>query len=201
MSRSRGWTFALESLIPVSRQLVSPALVGFAKSVSMPPKYNITSKESFARWEPTPTIQRYLTNHRLDKIYSFGLRNTCYKLEATAMWYPRQQKTPVWGLAVRHVQWATYLAELERLPMGNKAGWGDLVTTFLPEDGQMSAPAVVDGDGNQEKKTGKATHADEAVASSHHGIRLLGEKLIQISTVVSSATGGGVISSGLGWME
>lgn len=201
VGRSRGWTFALESLIPVSRELVSPALVGFAQNVSMPPKYDVTSKQNFVRWESTPTIQRYLTHHRIDKTYSFGLRDTCYKVEFTAMWYPRRKQTPVWGLAVRHVQWSTHLAELERLPIGNKADWGDVVATFLPEDGQMSSPAMVDSD-TKDKKS-ETGHADGDAASSHNGIRILGEKLMQISSVVSSVTdssgGGGISLSEVGW--
>lgn len=156
----------------------------------MKPKHKIDSKDGFARWDATPTIQRYLTNHRLDKLYSYGLQGTCYKLELTAMWYPRQQK-PVWGLAVRHVQWATHLAELERLPIGEKASWGNIVETFLPADGQMSVSTMVDVGGKGKKP--EAERDDEAASTSHIGIKLLSEKLLQISALVASvAADGGV---------
>jgi hypothetical protein len=182
LGESRGWHFALESLIPVSRKLVSPTLVGFAERVTMKPKYDPRSTESFAQWDMTPTIKKHLQNGRLDKIYSFGIQNTCYKAELTAMWYP-QQKLPVWGLAVRHTEWATHLAELERLPVGCQADWGHTLTRFLPDDGLMSNLSNDDDTGIEHLALN-----DMDEAPPRDGIRILIEKLMQLSEIVSSVT-------------
>ncbi|CAO2650383.1 Nn.00g016750.m01.CDS01 [Neocucurbitaria sp. VM-36] len=181
LGESRGWYFALGSLIPVSRKLVSPLLTGFAERVAMPPKYDVNSTESFAYWDRTPTVNKHLQYARLDKIYSFGIQKTSYKVELTAMWYPNQ-KMPVWGLAVRHTEWAIHLAELERLPVGSKASWGHAVSTFLPDDGLRCAS---EEEQDLEMKHVSLDNKDEMPL---HGIRILMEKLMQISEIVSSVT-------------
>jgi hypothetical protein len=193
LGESRGWHFALESLIPVSRKLVSPVLVGFAERVTMKPKYDARSTESFAQWDMTPTIKKHLQNGRLDKIYFFGIQNTCYKVELTAMWYPGQ-KLPVWGLAVRHTEWATHLAELERLPVGCQADWGHTLTKFLPDDGLMS-----NLDDNGDLGMEHLTLSDRNEAPPRDGIRILMEKLMQLSEIVSSVTTDQGVSASSGW--
>ncbi|KAF2856104.1 hypothetical protein T440DRAFT_494916 [Plenodomus tracheiphilus IPT5] len=192
LGESRGWSFALESLIPVQPQLVSAALTGFAKSVTMQPKYDVRSNNRFARWESTPTVKKHLVTYRMDKIYSFAIKETCYKVELTAMWYPMKQ-TPVWGLAVRHIEWATHLAELERLPVGDQARWGDTISTFLPDDGQMSS---AHGPVKKQVKLDRDEKQDEPPRT---GIRILVGRLMQISEIVSSVTAladGGVALQG-----
>jgi nicotinamidase-related amidase len=139
----------------------------------MKPKYDITSTESFAQWDITPTVKKHLEAARLDSIYCFSIRDTCYKAELTAMWYP-QQRMPVWGLAVRHSEWATHLAELERLPVGRQASWGDTMSTFFPDDGQ-SASCADDG----------------AEALTGNGLSILTDKLLKLSDIVSSVTAAG----------
>ncbi|KAI8941368.1 hypothetical protein NX059_002592 [Plenodomus lindquistii] len=175
LGESRGWSFALESLIPVPRQLVSPALLGFAKQVSMQKNYDVNSNELFARWDTTPTIKKHMFTYRVDRIYSFGIQKTCYKVEHAAMWYPGQE-IPVWGLSIRHMQWTTHLAELERLPVGDQADWGDNIATFFPDDGLMSSAEP--GLESNEKQN----------LSPRNGIRVLMEKILQVSEIVSSAT-------------
>ena len=156
----------------------------------MRPDHDISSTESFAEWDQTPTIKKYLRTGRLDVIYSFGIKNTCYKVEFTGMWYPGK-KLPVWGLAVRHPEWATHLAELERLPVGRKADWGHTVATFLPDDGQMSYAAAV-----EDKDFGMTNLnlGPNVEAPPRDGIRILMDKLLQLSAIVSSVsdTTGGV---------
>jgi hypothetical protein len=195
LGESRAWHFALESLILVPRNTVSPVLSGFADRVTMKPKYDIASTEGFAQWYTTPTIKRYLQMGRLDRIYSFGIKKTCYKVELSAMWYPGQA-VPVWGLSVRHAEWATHLAELENLPIGRQASWADTISTFLPDDGQ-SAAWVDDDEDHGMSKLKVADEEDEeddheAVAEKEvpprDGIRILTDKLLKLSEIVSSAT-------------
>ncbi|KAL6708415.1 hypothetical protein ACN47E_002678 [Coniothyrium glycines] len=189
LGESRGWYFGLESIMPEPRRLVSPILTGFAEHVSMNPKYDPQSAESFARWNTTPSVQSHLVNGRLDKIYSFGVRNTCYKVELAAMWYP-QQKLPVWGIAMRHSEWATHLAELETLPIGCKAEWGQTLTKFLPDDGVTSSFGDEDGDlGISQLSIG-----DNYEAPPREGIRILMDKLLQLSSLISSVTRGGGVT-------
>ncbi|KAG9186830.1 hypothetical protein G6011_09938 [Alternaria panax] len=190
LGESRGWHFALESLIPVASKSISPVITGFAERVKMKPDHDHRSTESFAEWDLTPTVKKYLQMGRLDTIYSFSIKNTCYKVEATCMWYPRQ-KLPVWGLSVRHPEWATHLAELERLPVGRKADWGHTISTFLPDDGQSSySSAVKDEDfGMRSLNLGP-----DVEAPPRDGIRILMDKLLQLSAIVSSVMDMGGVS-------
>ncbi|KAI4686537.1 uncharacterized protein J4E84_005818 [Alternaria hordeiaustralica] len=184
LGESRGWHFALESLIPVAAKSISPVITGFADRVKMRPNHDYRSTESFAEWDQTPTVKKHLRNGRLETIYSFGIKQTCYKVEATCMWYPGQ-RLPVWGLCVRHSEWATHLAELERLPVGRKADWGHTVATFLPDDGQSCySSAVEDEDfGMRNLDLGPGVEAPP-----RDGIRILMDKLLQLSAIVSSVT-------------
>ncbi|KAI4625255.1 uncharacterized protein J4E87_005101 [Alternaria ethzedia] len=184
LGESRGWHFALESLIPVAAKSISPVITGFADRVKMRPNHDYRSTESFAEWDQTPTVKKHLRNGRLETIYSFGIKQTCYKVEATCMWYPGQ-RLPVWGLCVRHSEWATHLAELERLPVGRKADWGHTVATFLPDDGQSCySSAVEDEDfGMRNLDLGPGVEAPP-----RDGIRILMDKLLQVSAIVSSVT-------------
>ncbi|KAF2833240.1 hypothetical protein CC86DRAFT_415001 [Ophiobolus disseminans] len=184
LGESRAWHFALESLIPVPRKTVSPVLVGFAERVRMKRNYDISSTESFAEWDTTLNIKKYLQTGRLDSIYSFGIEKTCYKVELTAMWYPSQQ-LPVWGLAVRHLEWASHLAELEDLPIGRQAMWLDTISSFLPDDGQSSSNIDEDSDDCGTRRL-KVDDSDDE--SPRDGIRILTDKLMKLSEIVSSVT-------------
>jgi hypothetical protein len=138
--------------------------------------YDTSSTENFAEWDSTPTVKRHLVTGRSDSIYCFGMKDTCYKVELTAMWYPQQQK-PVWGLAVRHTEWATHLAELERLSVGRRADWGDTISTFFPADGQMSAYTAE----TEDIGMGRLNINDNAAAGN--GLRVLVESLLKLSEI------------------
>lgn len=184
LGESRGWHFALESLVPVAAKSISPVITGFADRVKMRPNHDHRSNESFAEWEQTPTVKKHLRNGRLETIYSFGIKQTCYKVEATSMWYPGQ-RLPVWGLCVRHSEWATHLAELERLPVGRKADWGHTVATFLPDDGQSCYSSAVE---DEDFGTRNLDLGPGVEAPPRDGIRILMDKLLQLSAIVSSVT-------------
>ncbi|KAH3960469.1 hypothetical protein HBI25_223150 [Parastagonospora nodorum] len=186
LGESRGWHFALESLEPVATHTVPPILASFVKGVTMKHNYNTSSTGSFAEWDSTPTVKRHLVTGRLDSIYCFGIKDTCYKVELTAMWYPQQQK-PVWGLAVRHPEWARHLAELEELPVGRRADWGDTILNFFPEDGQMSTyTADTENIGIE-----RLNISDDLPVGN--GLRILVECLLRLSEIVSSVTDEGGI--------
>ncbi len=143
----------------------------------MRPKYDISSSQPFVVLDQKPTIMKHLQNGRLDSIYSFSVKGTGYKVEFSAMWYPKQ-KLPVWGLSLRHSEWLTHLAELERLPAGHQADWGNTISTFLPEDDMGMSKLRLDNS--------PQAHSENIPTSN--GMRILIEKLMQLSTIVSSVT-------------
>ena len=168
------------------RSTVPPVLTGFAQRVVLRPGYDVASTQSFAVWEKSPSVNVLLQHGREDKIYSFGIRETCYKVELTAMWYPLQT-LPCWGLAVRHNEWATHLAELERLQTGHQANLGDTITTFLPDDGGSST--VFDEDDDYGVSKLKLDGCEEPPRGrSREGVRTLTNILLQVSEIVSSVT-------------
>jgi hypothetical protein len=176
----------LESLIPIARSLAPPILTGFVDGVRMRKKWDGSVTESFAEWAPSPTVNRHLVTGRLDSIYSFGVQKTCYKVEMTAMWYPKQ-KLPVWGLAVRHVEWEAHLAELETLGPGRQASWEDPIGTFLPDDGCSSSYTVDEDDFGM----GRLQLDKTVVEPPRDGILRLTNILMKLSNIISSVTAGG----------
>ncbi|KAA8625044.1 hypothetical protein TUN199_02461 [Pyrenophora tritici-repentis] len=186
LGESRGWHFALESLVPVPAATVSPVLKVFARSVRMKDRYDISSHEAFVVCDATPTIKKCLATSRSEIIYTFGIKKTSYKVEITGMWYPGDQLA--WGLCVRHLKWATHLAQLERLTMGNKVCWGDTIGAFLPQDGQSCHSTADEDDENGEgEELGMGSL--ELSPGARDGIRILTDKLLQLSTMVSSVAG------------
>jgi hypothetical protein len=180
----------------VPDKTVPPILKGFAEQVTMNPNYNPSITESFAQWEMTPTVKQHLVTGRLDSVYSFGLKGTNYKAELTAMWYPGNQSAknqagnlyrppsqnkPVWGLFVRHLDWASHLAALECLPIGSRASWGDTIATFFPEDEDLSLDAL----------NLKENSVPEPSVS---GLSILTKKLLELSDMVSSVTNEGGVA-------
>jgi hypothetical protein len=165
--------------------MVPPILNGFADQVKMKNKYKVPSTEAFAEWESTPTVKMHLMTGRLDSIYRFGIKDTCYKVELSAMWYPGQ-KLPVWGLAVRHIEWETHLADLESLPIGRRADWGNTMTTFFPKGGQSSQM-----DDSEDLDMGNLNLGNNNVAPAQDGLAFLVEKLLKLSDIVSSVTNEG----------
>ncbi len=205
----------------MSRPNAPPVLAEFAKRTVLRSGYDVNSSESFATWDPSPSIRILLLRSRLDKIYSFGVRDTCYKVELTAMLHSVQSQ-PCWGLAVRHTEWAIHLAELERLQTGHQASWDDVLETFLPDDGCSSVK--VEGGGlklddnpdadnlkpddnlniggtkldNDDPDTSKLKPGDngkEAPVPPRQGIRTLTNILLQLSKVVSSVDSCGAIDN------
>ncbi|OSS49695.1 hypothetical protein B5807_06148 [Epicoccum nigrum] len=191
LGESRAWSFALESMMPMTRSTVPPILTGFAQGVIVKPGTDVTSSQSFAEWDLTHSVRNLLLFGRLDKIYSFGVQNTCYKVELTAMWYPLQS-SPCWGLAVRHSEWATHLAELEGLQTGHQATWGrNVLDTFLPKDGGSSAQTAEDDFGIGALRVDEDRPTPPRLP--HEGVRTLTDILLQLSKIVTTvATGGGV---------
>lgn len=189
MNRSRGWHFALESLVPLPKKIVSPVLLSFADGVMMKPGYNIASRTIFATWLLTPTVKRSLHAFRLEKIYTFGIQKTGYKAELTEMWYPGQTM-PVWGLGVRHDTWALHLAQLERLSVGGNADWDNSISTFFPDDGYSDN--FLDNKGKHKAEDEEfglnnlSLDSSEIEETPRHGVRILLNKLMQLSTLVSS---------------
>ncbi|KAF1915204.1 hypothetical protein BDU57DRAFT_265645 [Ampelomyces quisqualis] len=184
LGESRGWQFALESMVPVPLKTVPPILTNFADRLKMRPNYSPSFTESFAEWDATSTVKRCLQTGRLDSIYRFGLKGTCYKVELIAMWYP-QKKLPIWGLSVRHSEWETHLAELESLSVGRKAGWDeDTMSMFFPQGGQSFADA-------KEALNTEELCLDDRKVPTGDGLAVLVNKLMAVSEVISSVTNEG----------
>jgi hypothetical protein len=174
----------LESMIPVPSKTVPPILAGFADRLKMRPDYDPSCTESFAEWDATPTVKRCLQTGRLDSIYRFGIKDTCFQVELMAMWYP-QKKLPVWGLSIRHSEWATHLAELESLSVGRKAGWDvDIMRMFFPRGGQSSAD-------DEEELNIEGLSLSNPALSTEDGLTVLVKKLMEVSEIVSSVTNEG----------
>lgn len=178
----------------MSRSTVPPVLHGFAKRAAIKSGYSVASYDSFAEWDPSPSVKNLLLAGRTEKIYSFGIQDTCYKAELTAMWYPGHTM-PCWGLAVRHTEWVTHLVELERLQTGHQATWGNTISTFLPDDGGSSIQTENDDnfkvnelnfdDGLQKPQKPLFCEGIRTM-----GIRTLVNILLQLSDIVSSVTSG-----------
>lgn len=177
LGESKGWQFSLTSMDPISSQLVPAALYNFAEQVQLKVKNHTTSTSQFVKFNVSQSLT--LKTGRTDKIYTFGIRNTGYKLECIAMWHPHKD-TPCWGLRVYHNEWRSHLAILEQLRVGERAAWGDTLQAFLPDDG-YSAGEVPD---RCEPETSEKT-----TEISRDGIRILLDKLMEISQVVFHENG------------
>ena len=211
MNRAKGWQFSLESMMPVSKKLVSPAIEKFAHGVSMEKSYDLHSNKPFAKITKDQVNSLLkLQASRLDKIYSFGIKDTCYKVELVSMWY-NNLKVPCWGFNVRHKAWIDHLAELEALRPGGAANWGNVVSTFLPDDGGMPVPIEEQEpdtlDEQQDDPHKNSPHKplpaeakesgtpgeqpeEKEEAPPREGIMLLMRKLMELSTIINN-TGGG----------
>lgn len=188
-SRSRAWSFAMESMTLLLRSAVPPVLTGFAERTVIKRGYSVTSTQTFAEWDSSPSINMLLLTERSEKIYSFGIQDTCYKAELTAMWYPGHSM-PCWGLAVRHTEWATHLAELERLQTGHRADWGNTISTFLPEDGGCSVRSEEDTNFHFDRLNLNDGVERPQRSLPCEGIRTLVNILLQLSEIVSSISSG-----------
>jgi hypothetical protein len=170
-------------MTPILKKLASPALIGFAEGVKLKRDYRLDSNEPF--WQQKKAANLTHKYYRLEKIYSFGIRRTSYKIELVGIWYPGH-KIPCWGLNIRHSEWATHLAELERLVLGRGANWGDAISTFLPDDG-ISAPPPEDEE-DHVPRLGDLNLRSLGLtveAPPRDGIRLLLDKMMQLSIIIS----------------
>ncbi|KAF2272100.1 uncharacterized protein EI97DRAFT_485524 [Westerdykella ornata] len=171
LAESKVWHFGLESMKVMHKSTVSPVLKTFAQGVKLhPQRTGQDCLERFASYTPNPSAR--IVYSRLDKVYTFGITGTGYRVEFTAMWYP-SRGTPLWGLSVRHIEWPLHLQELENLQPGGSAQWKmDLVRLFFPEDGVTSK--------EQQKGDGDSPHGN--------GVKLLFERLMKLSSIIKAAT-------------
>ncbi|KAF2267033.1 hypothetical protein CC78DRAFT_566447 [Lojkania enalia] len=179
LGESRAWRFAIEKMMAVPASTLSPVIANFVDSIKMKSAKEVESNPcgGFAQWKLTPSVK--LHTGRLDKVYTFGLRNTHYLVEVLEMWSPAQ-KPPCWGVVVRHKDWSTHLNQLERLPQGGAGYFGaDSIETFLPGNGRTS-------NDNLEQNLGKMTlNGDsESGDSDVAGIKLLISKLMRLSEII-----------------
>ncbi|KAF2019000.1 hypothetical protein BU24DRAFT_326190, partial [Aaosphaeria arxii CBS 175.79] len=133
LGQSRLWRFSLDSMDLLSKQTVSPVIIAFAESVSMKSNYDISSEGAFATWRTSPSVYLY-DGCYMEKVYTYGIRGSEYRVDARQMWFSHQSK-PCWGVTVRHRDWETLLNQLERLPTGHGADWkrDTAVETFFPD--------------------------------------------------------------------
>lgn len=187
MNRAKAWHFGLESMVALPRSAVSPAVVSFANQIKLEPKYakdpTYSSHEKFARATQSLSVKEQFS--KLDKIYTFGIKKTGYRVEATKIWY--ENKKPCWGIVVRHRDWGMHLGELERLAPGHGADWGDTIKTFLPDNGFTSTSPGEDKEDQDDLPDIKNLSVNgQKIQLPRRGIRLLIAKLMQLSQVINS---------------
>ncbi|KAF2637096.1 hypothetical protein P280DRAFT_458889 [Massarina eburnea CBS 473.64] len=181
LGESRAWQLSIESMSPIPKRLASPALRGFADGVTIKPNYQLQSNGIFAMWKNSSSLP--LLNGRLDKVYSFGIQKTCYRVELIGMWYPGQA-VPCWGINFRHGEWATHLAQLERLVVGRGAEWGDAIATFLPNDG-LSSFDTAPKDETDLRRLQKFSLNMNNPETPRDGTRLVLDQLMRLSAVIN----------------
>lgn len=184
-------------MIHVPKAVISPAIVGFVNRIALKPGYkgNLQSKDSFTNWSQNSSIK--IKHGRLDKVYTFGIKKTGFRVEVASMWFPGR-KLPCWGLSVRHKEWAMRLNELERLPPGGKAEWEDTISTFLPEDGITSAS--LDCVRSIAFEFENLNVGGKEIPAPRRGIKMLVDKLMQLSQVINcdhSAQAGPTLGNGI----
>ncbi|KAJ4353293.1 uncharacterized protein N0V89_005020 [Didymosphaeria variabile] len=180
LGESKGWQFSLTSMTPVSKAVAPTALRRFADQTCLKPGYDIASKELFADFTDGSKNSLKLLRGRLDKIRTFGIRKTGYRVDVISMWYPGK-KVPCWGLNVYHSDWRTHLATVEQLRPGECASWGNTLGTFLPDDGLFPAQWTAREEPSRLDDHGKPLPRD--------GIRLLMIKLMELSQVIYQSSG------------
>ncbi|OAG13047.1 uncharacterized protein CC84DRAFT_1227927, partial [Paraphaeosphaeria sporulosa] len=172
LGESKGWQFSLTSMIPCKMALVPTAIRRFADGTQIKPKDDTGWKQPFVDFTAGPSL-RLLTG-RLDKLYTFDIKKTGYKVNLTSMWYPGA-KVPCWGLNVYHGDWRSLLATTEQLRQGERGVWANTLGTFLPDDGLFCEP-------NAPEQPSKADHTGKPLPGD--GVRLLTTKLMELSQVI-----------------
>lgn len=120
-------------MIPLVKSAVPPAVVTFANSVILKPECVKRSNfnQNFITF-PNRNSVKFL-HGRLDQVYTFGVTNTDYRIQAREMRFSGS-KEPRWGCYVHHQDWKMRLAELERLPPGECGDFGNTIETFFPRN-------------------------------------------------------------------
>lgn len=190
-TRSKAWVFDLESMTPISKAKVNPAVQDFVERM----KFTAKTNDHQSTWNrfvsPVVTQSIRIIYSRLDKVYEFGIKETGYILQASACWYP-DRETPVWCLSISHKEWPSHLAELTWLCPGEVAQWGDVISTFFPDDGissyGMSLPRKNSGQhGDVDDIPLDGLNLEEEYGPTpSKGVRLLMDKLMQLSKIVNA---------------
>ncbi|KAH7130642.1 hypothetical protein B0J11DRAFT_602983 [Dendryphion nanum] len=192
LGKSQSWHFGLESMIPISPSKIPPVLLQFAADVELRTEFTKNPDSGdFVRESRSRSIN--VVHCRRDKIYTFGIKNTKYRVDIVAMWYPRC-KIPCWGITVRHQDWPMYLDTLEHLAQGECAEWKDIIAAFFPDNGMTSeqahrSPDILAGlaemtfnDDKEDRKEDRKQSGE----SHREGVRLLVRNLMAISRIINA---------------
>ncbi|KAF2202745.1 hypothetical protein GQ43DRAFT_413115 [Delitschia confertaspora ATCC 74209] len=181
----RAWHFGLEAMIAIPKAMVSPVMTSFANGIYLKKDLakNINSTAAWVGWHDSPSIQ--ILNGRLDRIYTFGIKETDYQVQAMAMWY-RGSKQPGWGLKVQHKDWNMHLGQLETLPPGHSAEFGDSIKNFFPDTGGRISSRGDEPNVNVTANLMELLNMDEAAYKpASTGIRFLVKALAELSQVIN----------------
>ena len=163
------------------KSAVSPIILSFADQVRLKNGFEkyVAEHSPFVNFPQIRSLK--IINGRLDKTYSFGVRETSYQVQATAMWYKGSGKIePCWGCSLHHKDWKMHLAPLETLPPGRSADFGDSIKTFFPDDGDTAT-----SDPEATANLLSLLNLDEEDYSpASPGIKYLGQLLAKISQVI-----------------
>lgn len=167
-------------MIPCKTVLAPAAIHRFADEVQIRPNYDIASKLPFVDFNARSSL-RLLTG-RLDKMYTFDIKKTGYKVNLSSLWYPGAN-VPCWGLNVYHNDWRSLLATTEQMRPGERGAWSNTLGTFLPDDGLFCNPNASETPPKVDPTTGQPLPGD--------GIRLLTTKLMELSQVIYQSDSAG----------
>lgn len=190
LGAQKGWQFNLISMQPVRKVTVPAILKHFADHVQISSKIHKHPNVRFVTNDTVGASLKLLAS-RLDKIYTFGIKDTYYKVNCMAMWYHSQSAdaTPCWGLNITHDDWQTRLADLEHLETGRAIQWKDTDRAFLPPDGLSSfhiKDESVDAAMSNLNISDREDH-------DYDGIRLLLNKLMELSTFINRSTSSSIL--------
>lgn len=166
---------------PVGEKDVPAVVSSFANRVRHHPEHMTAPKHPFAQFYTPSFPQGSLL--RLDKIYTFGLGDSGYKLDWMCMWYPSNLAEPCWGLSAYHEDWQAHLAKVEVLSLAECADWGDTVSSFLPENGSF-----VGGTATAQPTSDELPQVDmDSHQQPRDGILILLKKIEELSKLLFQA--------------
>lgn len=140
LKRSKAWAFSLETMTPYPKASVSPSIKTFAEEVKLHPQAikNLNNRKPFVTCPKGSKVPKPVRT-RLERTYTFKLRDTDYKVDATSIWYLTDEKIsqyePLSALSIRHEDWSTHLSYLETMAPGGDPGWprDNIVEYFVPD--------------------------------------------------------------------